>query len=280
MAEKEDTAQKEPEDKQAPPDDGGVSESGAKTEEKARPPDLPEDQEWDRVELDEKAQRRFNRLYAQMKGNKEIIDRMADDNKLLINRVNSLENTTDEHTVNEQVTGLKVAKAQALEAGDFTKVADIDEQIVDLKTAAKPQSVEKPVKSEEKKEESWLTPARERQLLTWAGETDTEGKKIRPWAEPGHVDHGKALRSISLILDDPEYEMAEMDEVLQEADRLMGGRKPTKKAAAVLGSNSSIRPKEKTSVALNEQEKFVASKMGMSPEAYMKAREKWQGPRV
>lgn len=236
---------------QTPPE-GGVSDSG-KT--KPRPPDLPADQEWDRVEMDEPTQKRFNRVYASMKAQESALSQAAKDNRALAERIEKMEREGAESKNTAELMRLRDAKAEAIKADDVDKIVEIDERLVDLKVAEK----EKPAPRTET-DPGWFTPQREQQLVSWAGEADQNGQVKRPWAAVGHPKNPRCVEITNAVINDPEFMGAEMPEILAEVDRLMAPRKTNQNATVLAGSGDGPRT-QKDSIQLTEDQKLVARKM-------------------
>lgn len=227
-------------------------------EEKPRPKDLPEDQEWERVDFQtadrELIERRFNRVYGSMKMTENALKEAAEYNRKITERLEAIERETQENKTNTRLQELKAEKVKALEEGDNQRAVEIDDQILDLKTP-KPKPEEK--KPEPKKSE-WFTPDKEEKLLQWAGEVGQDGQPKRPWAQPGHPKNARAVEIINGVLNDPDFNS--MDEILAEVDRLMMPAQRQRQGAVLTGDGEPRKPKKDT-VTLNEEQKLVARRM-------------------
>ena len=233
-----------------------VSNPGSEPETKPRPKDLPEDQEWDRVEMDEKTQRRFNRLYASTKQAESALKQSAKDSRALADRLDKVERETKESITNSEISDLKKAKTAALEEDDHAKVVEIDARMLDLKTA--PREVPKEIPKEETKEPDWFTPERQSALVSWAGEMAEDGNYKRPWAQEGHPRNARAVEITNAVINDPEFLGSGIGEMLSEVDRLMA---PRKKATGAVVLSGGQHREVKDKIELSEDQKFVARNM-------------------
>lgn len=228
---------------------------------------------------DPKVEARFKRVYANMKENERTIAELAEANRGLLARVESFEARTTQQTQTDQISALKTAKRAAYEAGDIDKVTEIDDKIIELRLAATVKPEKKP---ESQVKPAALDPAFESKIVQWAYETDDTGDFLRPWAQPQHPKHNRALSIAKGVIEDPEFDGKPPETILAEVDRLMGAPKaarPAATAAPVLGSNSSIRQAPSARVSLTPEQDRAARAMGLTPEKYKAAQAKWSSAR-
>ena len=239
-----------------------TEENETPKETKGRPEGLPEDQEWDRVDFEtadpETIQRRFNRLYAGQKTTENALKQAAEDNRKLADRLEEIERNRTEQDNSRRLSELKQEKIKALEEGETARAVEIDDQILDIKTAEKPAPK---VEKEEIQEPGWFTPQKQQALVNWASESDGNGNLKRPWAEEGHPKNPRCIEITNAVLNDPDFAGADMTEILSEVDRLMTPRQKKPSAAPVLSGGDAPRETKKTSVKLTEEQKLVARRM-------------------
>ena len=80
-------------------------------------------------EMDDGTQKRFNRIYGNMKQYERMTKQMGSDNRVLMEKIDKLQNNFEGRVIDEEITKLKRAKANALENEDHTRVVEIDDQI-------------------------------------------------------------------------------------------------------------------------------------------------------
>lgn len=266
---------------EAPPSEekGGVSVS----EQEQQQQDASGDGEKEGTEFvefeDPEMEKRFKRIYGHMKQNERLVDNLVKDNKALLTRLDTMEETDAEEKQTAEVDTLKEAKRTALEEGDYDKVMELDDKILDLKVSGKKELDGSKVSKSIEEEHSWLTPERQTMLLEWAHETDGNGNMLRPWSDPGHPKHMRAIEMASSVMNDPEYAKASDADVMAEIDRMMNAveksadKKPN--ASPVLAGDGNARRRSSSKkITLSNEQKLVAQKMGMTDDAYAKAMSK------
>ncbi len=222
---------------------------------------------------------RFKRIYGHMKQYERAVDQMSKDNRALIEKVEKIEAGAASQAANDQLTILRGRKVKALQDADFEAVAKIDDQLLDMKVKTAPKTDQKPETPADGVDLSqWLTKDEENDIVTWAQEKDASGKFVREWATNlSHPKHVRGREIAVAVVSDPDFQGKPVSEILAEVDRLMGeAPKATRPAASVLTGNMNQRQRA-GDTPLNEQQKFVAEKMGMTPQRYQAAVKKW-GP--
>lgn len=211
---------------------------------------------------------RFKRIYGHNKQSERVISQLVQDHKAVIAKLDSAEKERAVKNLDEKLDTLRGEKTKALQSADYEKAAQIDEEIIDLKIPkeSKPEPKKEPEQYQFSDEEKTA-------LLSWATEKDSEGGVLRPWANPSHSKHARAIEMATAVLHDPDFRDGGMDNVLKEVDRLMDAPKAVRKQPTVL-SGESVRHETKE-IKLTEEQKLVARKMGMAPEDYAKAMKKY-----
>ena len=224
-----------------------------------KPDTLPENQEWDHVEFDAKTQRRFNRVYAEMKGTKDLVRQMGQTNRQLIEKLEEMEAQQAKKGADDRVADLIQQEKAALEEQDYAKASQVRDQITDIKIEAK---TEKPAKKEPEPEQSygdWLTPEKAKALNDFANAKDDKGQLLHPWADADHPEYETAINAAQVVIQrNPDAPIEEiLEKIAKVNDRVIAPRRST---PAVLGSGGDApRPKKKT--AISEDEKKIAAAM-------------------
>ena len=230
------------------------------------PKETREDETTEKVEMDDKTQKRFNRIYHNMKQNERFVAQLMNDQKVLLKKLDTLEGQQQKQAVEQAVEGLKARKAQALDAGDHKQVVEIDDQIAQVR--AVPEN--KPEPKQEAEVPAVQIPEPEKALLRdWANELTPDGNFKRPWAQAGHPYNAKAAAIGAAVLEDPEFDGKATEEVLREIDRLMGAEvKQLKRTSPVLSNDSDVAVKKSKETKLSTDQKKIAEAIysGEKPE--------------
>ena len=211
---------------------------------------------------------RFNQLYGYMKQNERIITKMGKDNRSLLDRLGKVETDTTQRSVDDRIEALKSQKKEALDAGDNAKVVEIDDQIAKLRATPKKQET----RTEVAQEEAVFTTEQEQRIKSLGFETNEKGDYIRPWAIPSHPLHMKGASIAAAVLEDPSFSARGMDAVLEEVDRLMEVKKPTRGSPTVLSADANVSPKRSGKPTLTDDEKAIARAMELTPEQYLEGK--------
>jgi hypothetical protein len=257
--------------------DGQQSAEEQVEETKPAPKDLPSDQEWDHVEFDEKTQRRFNRVYAEMKEQKRLVGQMASDNKKLLDRLENMESSQRESAISQRISDLRTSEKEALESGDYERASAVRDQITDLRVEAKiPKAPpkEEPEVDVNAAQDRWMSENGPR-INQWVNERDEKGNLLRPWADPGHEEHDTALAAAKVVME--QNLNTDIETVLQKIDKVNGRviAQAKRPAAPVLSGGNAPPKKEKTKIS--EDERKIAAAMGVSPERYAAMQQKLGG---
>lgn len=214
------------------------------------------------VEMPEEIEARFKRIYGNLKATQRDNEKLFSANQRLIERLDALEQGQAQRQATSQMGGLKDAYAQALATADYQRAADIQEQMLELKTAAKDVGVkvETPRQTEPDLD---LSKAEQSTVVAWGSQTDEDGQPLRPWASP---DHGKFLKfqnALRTVTEDPDFAGSNIGSILSEVDRIMGaaGQQQRRAAAPVLNSSPEASTRAARAAPLSDVEKRVAEKM-------------------
>lgn len=240
----------------------------------------------------EKFEPRFKRIYGHMKQYerengelKGVIEEQTRLTKALDAELKKFRQETTQKEAKSEIATLRTQRREAMENGEYDRVDELDERIFDLRmqAQAKPEEPEPEKSPEPEKKETpgWLTQEVQARITEIASETDDNGDLKRPWVDPAHPEHRKAIDYLERISNHPKFLDADVDEYFAALDKYMTPDDPEPKkkqpAAAVMESDSSIRPKPKKTVELTPEALRVAEMMGYSKDEYAKLMEKHNG---
>jgi hypothetical protein len=242
-------------------------------EEVAEPEAEPEpEQTTDHVDMDDGTQKRFNRIYGNMKQYERVVSQMGKENRALLDRLDKLEGAQYENEVSSAIDNLKKDKVSALDEGNHDVVADIDDKIAQIRAIPEPQpTLQAP-------DPQYQLSNEDNQLIaTWGAEVGTDGQYKRPWAQAGHPYNTKAAAIGAAVLEDTAIASQGTEAILAEVDRLMGVQTaPLQRTSPVMTNDASVsQPKAKVGKATGD-EKQIAAAMGISVDRYMKSKQEIQ----
>ena len=215
------------------------------------------------VEFTPEQEARFKRVYGHMKEYERELKKVSENNGILLSKLEEMETKLHSRETTDILSQLKADKKAAYEAGDITKVMEIDEKILGISLKPKPEKIE--LKQTDPKEiaQEWLTPERKATLDSWAQEQDANGTPVRPWTAPTHPKYARLVEMAAGVMNDPDFKDGPIENVLQEVDKLMGLEKPraTRQTAAVLGGDTNASPGNNSSAPLSEAQKRTARLM-------------------
>lgn len=222
------------------------------------------------VEMDGETQKRFNRIYGNMKQYERVVQKMGKENKALLDRLDKLEASTHKKDVEAAVASLKRQKIQALEEGDAEAAVELDDQLARVRSIPDPG----PTPQEEPSIDDIVSPEDQQIIYKWGNELNDDGGYRRPWAQAGHPHNAKAAAIGAAVLEDQSIVSQGTEAVLAEVDRLMGAQtgETAKRTSPVLTNDGSVSPKKESAKSLSADEKIIAKAMGVTPEAYLKSK--------
>ena len=247
-------------------------------EPEAAPP--KEEQEFAHVEFTPAQQKRFNRLYAQVKQQEAIQNQLAEDNRKLVERLSQMETRTLEKESKTTLDSLKAARREAISTGDAERLEQIEDKIEEYKTAV--QKAKDEIETTKKVEQEPLSTQLVSRIQEWAQETDDSGTVMRPFVHPNHPDHERFKLVTEFVLRDPSMSDKDEDEYFLAVDKALenfGMLKPKTQAkpkptiASVLSSDTGGAGKSGTK--LSPEQRKIARNMFRSSkdpeEEYRKA---------
>ena len=218
----------------------------------------------------EAVQDRLNYLYKQVKTNQGFIEEFRDHNTKLAeklekqsDRLSSLESADGERSINS----IKAELAEAAEIGDTDRVAELTDQLIEVKVESK--QPREPEAEKPNADAPTMSIQDQQAVSRWAGEVTDDGHLARPWLNPAHPDSPKAQATANEIVNDPDWAGKSLPEQLAEVDRRMS----SKTAATPPVMSSRGRPQKKSKPTLTEEEKHIARRMGVTEEKYLKQKE-------
>lgn len=195
-------------------------------EEKPEKPEKAEGTEF--VDLDDKAKKRFDRIYANMKqfqrdlaASKTREETMAKQLGLAVKRLEELQQTNDSAEVTKRADRLKADAKAALATGDYDASLNALEGIADLRAEEKLKEAKKADEAEEAPSVPDLSEREVSLIARWRDQKTESGEEIRPWARPGHAQYEVVQDMIATIGKSPTFADASVSEVLAEIDRRM-----------------------------------------------------------
>ena len=224
------------------------------------PKTLPEDQEWNKVELTPEAQKRFNRLYAQVKSQERIQNEIIEQNRKLMDKLETYETKTKTTEHVSKLEQLKAERREYLMSGDLAKADELDEQIFELRSN-KPKAPE-PKTAEQAYE---LQPEVKERVVEWANEVDDTGEMLRPFILVGHPKHKTSMAIIESVLQDEALYGKDVEDYVKAVDKALianGIMKAKRKTEPSVVLESSQRPSAgKVATKLSFEELHVAKRM-------------------
>ena len=216
-----------------------------------------ENETTDFVAMDEKMQKRFNRVYSNMKQFERLYAQTMKDQKVLLDRLSALEGKQQEQAVTQAVENLKARKVQALESGDHKGAVEIDDQIAQVR--AVPEKKPEPITTPTMEPVPEISTPDKELIQEWAHELTGDGNFRRPWAQAGHPYNAKATSIGMAVLEDPEFKGKATEEILKEVDRLMGIEvKTLKRTSPVLSSDADVPARKSKDLKLTVDQKKIA----------------------
>jgi hypothetical protein len=157
------------------------------------PASLPADEEWNYVPLNDAQQRRFNRLYRQVKTMQAAEVQFVEDNRKLIQRLNELQKELHSLKADKQFEDLEIMKRTALEAQDLQAYDRVQTELMNRRLAAAAEPGPEPFPEPD----TPALPTPQEQIIMdvadWVNEVDATGQKVRPWAsDESHPLHAQA----------------------------------------------------------------------------------------
>lgn len=223
--------------------------------------ELPEEQR-------EPWKKRFNSIYGRMKDqdrelktNAAMIDRMAKDNRALLDRFEEIDKFRDEIVsgqVEAEASSLESQLEAAHEEGDTKKVAEITRKMTELEVKRSQPKPEKP------KTDDNVATTYQQEINQWATERGDDGSLLRPWTQQGHEMQEAVAAAATMVASLPKNRGKPPSQWLDQVDKEVQDMlevKPSRPAPQVLDSDTSITPKKETATKLSEDEKRVAQRL-------------------
>ncbi len=222
---------------------------------------------FEQVDLPPEAQKRFDRLYRQIKAQDKAKMLQGVHLTQLTDTVSRLQAELAAEKSKDAVTSLRAQIKEARESGDEERVEKLRDQLVEVQAEAAVQKRTQPKEAPKQALEAPAMPEISRSdtaaIKRWSVAADDNGKYLRPWTQEGHRDVDTAAQHLVEVLNSEEFEDHTIEEKLAEVDRRMGFKKaiPTRKEGnAVLGADlTGSANKDKPSLTRDQAE--VAEKL-------------------
>lgn len=252
---------------------------------------------WDQVEFTPEQQKRFDRVYGQVKTMerelKEARQFMKDQAKALMT-VQQGQQQIASHIVDtsfsQKESQLIEARKAAFEKGDLEAFTRASDEIAELKlekkfAAQKPQKPEvqvqedKPISADDivnmALQEGEITHNDITIYQSWARETDQFGQPLRPWINQMDMRNSRAAYIAAAVANDPSMEGKTMAQKLMEIDKLMGVQKVSQQNVMPGGANLT-RPNKVSNIKLPPDIEKMAVQtqfagLGKSPAEHVEA---------
>lgn len=252
-------------------------ESEAGSESKKEIPQ--EEQEWGHVEFTPQQQRRFNRMYAQVKDLESRLNLALEDNKVVFQKLNEYNKRSAAKEYDERINNLKAAKRAAMREGEYDEADKYDDELEKVRAEQLEASKEEELKPKAGEvPEQELPPEVIEKISIWTMEKDAQGNLLRPYAaNDKHPQHAKFRKIVDDIINDPDYDGLDEDEYFKIVDNVCEARgllkrsKPARQQSNVLSNQAGVAKKGKT-IQLSRDEMAVATKMGLTKEEYYEAK--------
>lgn len=231
---------------------------------------------WDQVELTPEQQKRFNRLYGQVKGfertikdyekimreQSELLDKLDKNQNVIVNHLQETDFVKTEKMLKEQ-------RKEAFNKGDLETYDDLTDKINDIKIQKK--LSEKEVKEPRKKVtsgEDFVNRGIQKGTISeedlevyraWASETDENGNLLRPWVNAADFRSRDAVMEGSAVFNKSSFVNKPFADKLKEIDRRMGIENQRATGGVLPGGNLT-RGKSTNTIKLSPQEEHIALK--------------------
>ena len=222
----------------------------------------------------QKIEPRFKHVYSNMKEYERLFNQVIEDNKALATRVQEMSDWQHEASKGGTVQSLNQQKVEALEAGEYSKVAEIDNEIRRIEGMEAPKAPEQTATPPETVDAESAA-----RVQAWAQERAEDGSLVRPWVDNTHPAHAEAQRVANEVKNDPSIAQMGTEAILAEVDRRMSSK--SNGASTVVNSTGDIRPPgDKKTPSLSAEQKIIAQRMGFSEADYAKIVQKNSDPIV
>jgi len=242
-------------------------------------PEKPKSKGTEFVDLPPEVSARFKRIYGNMKGYERQIGMLAQQNQKLEAELTRLKSEASSKAQGEQVQALKGKLKTAMTTGDYDQMAEVTEEIAEIKAEQKKQAAlaEAKPKPQAPQPQSALSKEEVDSVAAWQGEKDDSGKPLRPWAVKGHPKHATAVRLIQTVAEDPDFADEPIEKILAEVDRMMGVQKAApvaepeaeeeapapKRSIAPPTGRAEMKPQREVPTRLSNDAMRIAEKMFM-----------------
>ncbi len=225
---------------------------------------------WEQVDFTPDQQKRFDRVYKQLKDNERNIKEYRQLVREQSEAISHLQQTTGQvvnHIVEDKFaqkeSQLIADQKSAFESGDLDKYNKVTRELGKLdiqreQAQNKPQPVQPqgPIAAQDVVNEAVrdgeITPQDANVYRTWATERDEFGQPVRPWVNEADVRGSRAAYIGAAVFNDPNMSDKSFAEKLMEIDRLMGTQR--KSSQSVMSSSGNLtRPNKISNIKLSPE---------------------------
>lgn len=209
---------------------------------------------WDRVDFQNddrtKIEKRFHRLYGQVKRQDQLLSQLVEDNRRLMERQTNWEVGQAQASTAARLAELQDGWKQAFERGDANRAWAIQQEMIDLR--ARQNRVPEPPRREAPQQTA-------PQLAQEEAVVIAEWAQDRPFAKDGSEWQQWTATQLQELYVHPKWKDAPIEDKLEEVDRRYKAQvKP--QSAAVLDGKGGSRPRQ-TGPKLSEAQQAVARRL-------------------
>lgn len=236
---------------------------------------------YERVEFSPEQQKRFDRMYAQVKAQdrkfndalgvmrqqSEVIERLQQTTGNVVNHLNAQNMTNSAESIRQEADAAFARGDSKSYLEAMRKVAELSAQKIVQQTIQQQQRQQQPVRQQMNSATDIANNAASRGGLdvsevpvfeAWQDEKDGNGNLVRPWAKRETAGEGfdsAVMRSASVFAD-PKFRNSSIDQKLAEVDRIMGTQKQTPQQN-VMGANLTTKGKTNNVKVSPDMEKVL-----------------------
>lgn len=235
---------------------------------------------YERVEFTPDQQKRFDRLYGQVKAQdrkftealdvmrqqSEVIEQLKNGVGNVVNHINAQDANNSEHAAREEADAAFKRGDSRAYLSAMEKVAQLSAQKIVQQTLRQQQQARQPQQqvnsakdvANRAVQQGYLAPSDESAFEAWQEEKDASGNPVRPWAkrETAGESFDSALMRSASVFSDPRFRNSTIEQKLSEVDRIMGTQKQTPQQN-VMGANLTSKTKTNNVKVSPEMEKVL-----------------------
>lgn len=217
-------------------------------------------------ELRKIVQPRFNRLYSHLKEYENDLKAVKAHAFQMQEAFHALTSKQAQEQAQTEEARIKSEIVRANQEADFSRVADLTAQLVEMKSKPPPQ----PQRQAPPQAPPMPTEI-DRAISQWATESGEDGLPARPFTHKDHPDFYAAAGMLKSMMESPTWRSKGLPSMLAEMDRLYGGPAPRRAPPAAPPTTGNTRPQGNgKQPTLTPEELRTARLMNRTPEQYLK----------